>query len=181
MSSFEYISNQQSCLSSLRTRIRRRFLAVHVLFASFLVLGVWNPTSGKQSRHSSIGQKNMDGWQAKRNQQTFPSMSTLERYRRFVWNLWQRSRPDAISNKRSAREHENSQKVGQLVEVGISRITGDKISPNRTEWRDQILQRSDLVLNPAPDLDLTSDRDHYIGNHSMILYLNDCFVCLICP
>ena len=119
--------------------------------------------------------------QAKRDQQTFPSMSTLERYRRFVWNLWQRSRPDAISNKRSAREHENSQKIGQLVEVGISRITGDKRSQTRTEQRDQILLRSDLVLNPTADLDLTSDRNHYIGNHSMILYLNDYFVCWICP
>ena len=84
---------------------------------------------------------------------------------------------NAISNKRSAREHENSQKIGQLVEVGISRITGDKRSQTRTEQRDQILQRSDLVLNPAADPDLTSDRDHYIGNHSMILYLNDYFVC----
>ena len=62
MSSFEYISNQRSCLSSLRTRIRRRFLAVHALFTSSLVQGVWNPTSEKQNRHSSIRQKNMVGW-----------------------------------------------------------------------------------------------------------------------
>ncbi len=61
MSSFKYISKQRSCLSSHRTKIRRRFLAVRALCISFLVLGVRNPTSVKRNRRSSTGQKNMDG------------------------------------------------------------------------------------------------------------------------